>query len=53
MKYINKPITINSEISNGIIYIHDPVVDNFKEQKLILLYKENEQFRRIGFDSVE
>ncbi len=43
MKYINKPITINSEISNGIIYIHDPVVDNFKEQKLILLYKENEQ----------
>ena len=39
---IDKPITINSEISNGIIYIHDLFPEKNKEQKLILLYKNSE-----------
>ena len=38
-------ITINSEISNGIIYIYDQFPEKDKERKLILLYRnpENEQ----------
>ena len=43
LKLINKPFTINSEISNGIIFIHDQFPDKDKEQKLILLYKNNPQ----------
>ena len=39
---IDKPITVNSEISNGIIYIHDLFPEKNKEQKLILLYKNSE-----------
>ena len=39
MKSINSPITINSEISNGIIYIQNPFPEKNKEQKLILLNK--------------
>ena len=39
---INGPITINSEISKGIIYFQAPFPEKNKEQKLILLYKENE-----------
>ena len=42
-KSINGLITINSEISKGIIYIYEPFPEKNKEQKLILLYKENEQ----------
>ena len=42
MKSINSPITINSEISNGIIYIQNPFPEKNKSQKLILLNrKEN------------
>ena len=43
MHIIDHPLTINSEIHNGIIYIHDPIPEKNTEQKLILLYKENEQ----------
>ena len=39
MKSIKSPITINSEISNGIIYIQNPFPEKDKEQKLILLNK--------------
>ena len=42
MKSINGPITIKSEISKGIIYFQAPFPEKNKEQKLILLYKENE-----------
>ena len=42
-KSINGMITINSEISKGIIYIYEPFPEKNKEQKLILLYKGNEQ----------
>ena len=42
-KSINGMITINSEISTGIIYIYEPFPEKNKEQKLILLYKGNEQ----------
>ena len=41
MMFIICPLTITSEISNGIIYIHDPYKNRNEEQKLILLYKEN------------
>ena len=41
--YIDGQITINSEISKGIIYINEPFPEKNKEQKLILLYKENAQ----------
>ena len=34
---IDKPITVNSEISNGIIYIHDLFPEKNKEQKWNLL----------------
>ena len=37
---IKNKFTINSEISNGIIFIHDQFPDKDKEKKLILLYKE-------------
>ena len=40
---INGQITINSEISNGIIYIYEPLPEKDTEQKLILLYKEDEK----------
>ena len=43
IKHINGVVSINSEISNGIIYIHEPVTNKNKEQKLILLYKDNEE----------
>ena len=39
LKSIKSPITINSEISNGIIYIQNPFPEKNKEQKLILLNK--------------
>lgn len=39
--------TINSEISNGIIFIHDQFPDK-NNQKLILLYKENEQSKDLS-----
>ena len=42
-KSINGMITINSEISKGVIYIYEPFPEKNKEQKLILLYKGNEQ----------
>ena len=42
-KSINSLITINSEISKGIIYIYEPFPEKDKDQKLILLYKGNEQ----------
>ena len=42
-KSINGMITINSEISKGIIYIYEPFPEKNKEQKLILLYKGIEQ----------
>ena len=42
-KSINGMITINSEISKGIIYIYEPFPEKNKEQKLILLYKGNDQ----------
>ena len=37
---IKNKFQINSEIYNGIIFIHDPFPEKNKEQKLILLYKE-------------
>ena len=37
-----RQITVNSEISKGIIYIHDLFPEKNKEQKLILLYKDTE-----------
>ena len=42
IKYIKKNIyiTINAQISNGVIYIHDLFPEKNKEQKLILLYKD-------------
>ena len=42
-KSINGMITINSEISKWVIYIYEPFPEKNKEQKLILLYKGNEQ----------
>ena len=42
-KSINGMITINSEISKGVIYIYEPFPEKNKEQKLILLYKGNDQ----------
>ena len=45
---INSQITINSEISKGIIYICEPFPEKDKEQKLILLYKENEQSKELS-----
>jgi len=42
MNSIISPITINSEMSNGIIYIHNLLQEQNKEQKLILLYKDKE-----------
>ena len=41
-KYIIKQITVNAQISNGVIYIHDPFPAKNEEQKLILLYKDPE-----------
>ena len=38
MSYMESPITIKSKISNGIIYIHDPIPAKNEEKKLILLY---------------
>ena len=43
MKYINGPITTSSEISNGVIYIHEPIQIKKREQKLIIFYKEDEE----------
>ena len=46
-KAIEKSITVKSEISNGVIYIHDLFPVKNKEQKLILLYKDpsnNQEF---------
>ena len=46
---IKGTFTINSEISKGVIFIHDLFPDKNKEQKLILLYKEagkNQDFIR-------
>ena len=46
---IKGKFTINSEISKGVIFIHDLFPDKNKEQKLILLYKEagkNQDFIR-------
>ena len=40
---INGQITINSEISKGIIYTYEPFPEKNQEQKLILLYKGKEQ----------
>ena len=40
---INGQITINSEISKSIIYTYEPFPEKNQEQKLILLYKEEEQ----------
>ena len=37
-----RQMTVNSEISKGIIYIHDLFPEKNKEQKLILLYKDAE-----------
>ena len=37
VKSINGPITINSEISNGIIFFPNPFPEKKEEQKLILL----------------
>ena len=45
---INGQITINSEISKGIIYISEQFPEKDKEQKLILLYKENEQSKDLS-----
>ena len=42
VKYIKKPITINAQISNGVIYIHDLYPEKNKEQKLILFFKDPE-----------
>ena len=39
-KSIKGSFTINSEISKGVIFIHDAFPEKGKEQKLILLYKE-------------
>ena len=41
-KYIKKQITVNAQISNGVIYIHDLFPAKNEEQKLILLYKDPE-----------
>ena len=41
-KYIIKQITVNAQISNGVIYIHDLFPAKNEEQKLILLYKDPE-----------
>ena len=41
-KLIKNRISVNSQISNGVIYIHDQFPENNKEKKLILLYKESE-----------
>ena len=49
VKSIKKQITINAQISNGVIYIHDLYPEKNKEQKLILFFKdpENDQeFKR-------
>ena len=46
---IKGKFTINSEISKGVIFIHDLFPEKNKEQKLILLYKEagkNQDFIR-------
>ena len=40
---IDGKITVKAEISNGIIYIQDPLPEKGVDKKLILLYKENEQ----------
>ena len=42
MNSINSPLTIKSEISNGVIYFQNQYPDKNKEQKLILLYKDKE-----------
>ena len=42
VKSIKKQITVNAQISNGVIYIHDPIPEKNKEKKLILLYKQSE-----------
>ena len=39
-KSIKKQITVNGQISNGVIYIHDLFPEKNKEQKLILFYKQ-------------
>ena len=39
-KYIKKQVVVVAQISNGVIYIHDPFPEKNKEQKLILLYKD-------------
>ena len=41
VKSIKKQTTINAEISNGVIYIHNVFPEKNKEQKLILFYKES------------
>ena len=43
MKRIKALFTINSEISNGIIYIYNSIPEKNKEQKLILLYTESSE----------
>ena len=44
MKSIHSPFIVNSEISNGIIYIYNPFPEKNKEQKLILLFKDSEEY---------
>ena len=49
IKCIKKCITINAQISNGVIYIHNLFPPKNKEQKLILLYKDledNQEFKK-------
>ena len=41
-KSIKKQITVNAQISNGVIYIHDLFPEKNKEQKLILFFKDAE-----------
>ncbi len=46
---IKKKTTINAQIANGVIYIHDLFPEKNKEQKLILFYKDPEngqEFRK-------
>ena len=48
-KSIKKQITINAQIANGVIYIHNLFPEKNKEQKLILFYKDPEngqEFRK-------
>ena len=55
---IDGKITVNAELSNGIIFFSNPVIEKNVDKKLILLYKENEksnEFKRpiITLDSKE